>query len=98
MFMKQKAFLAAWLLALCAMAAANPIDQAEARQMAQAFMSQKGKTLQAIPYRAPSRNSSTSTSPLYIFNAEAGAGFVVVSGDDRTESILGYADEGSFDE
>ena len=98
MFMKQKAFLAAWLLALCAMAAANPIDQAEARQMAQAFMSQKGKTLQSIPYRAPSRNSSASPSPLYIFNAEAGAGFVVVSGDDRTEAILGYADEGSFDE
>lgn len=33
---------------------------------------------------------------LYLFNIGDDEGFVIVSGDDRTESILGYADEGSF--
>lgn len=33
---------------------------------------------------------------LYLFNIGEDEGFVIVSGDDRTESILGYADEGSF--
>lgn len=34
---------------------------------------------------------------LYIFNTEQDNGFIIVSNDDRTESILGYADSGSFD-
>ena len=96
--MKKYLFIATWLLTLCSMAVANPIDQAEARQKAQAFMSRKGKTVQAIPHRAPHQNGNTATCPLYIFNAEAGAGFVVVSGDDRTEAILGYVDNGSYQE
>ena len=33
---------------------------------------------------------------LYVFNNEAG-GFVIVSGDDRAEDILGYSNEGAFD-
>ena len=33
----------------------------------------------------------------YVFNAGDGEGFVVVSGDDRTPAILGYADQGAFD-
>ena len=32
----------------------------------------------------------------YIFNAEGKKGFVIVSGDDRTEPILGYSDRGSL--
>ena len=96
--MKKYLFITTWLLALCSMAVANPIDQAKARQKAQAFMSQKGKTVQAIPHRAPNKNGSADTCPLYIFNAEAGTGFVVVSGDDRTEAILGYVDNGSYQE
>ena len=36
--------------------------------------------------------------PIYIFNAEGHKGYVIVSGDDRTRPILGYAEEGSFDE
>lgn len=33
---------------------------------------------------------------LYLFNIGDSEGFVIVSGDDRTETILGYADEGSL--
>lgn len=33
----------------------------------------------------------------YVFNVEDKGGFVIVSGDDRTEEILGYSDTGTFD-
>lgn len=34
---------------------------------------------------------------MYIFNVDADGGFVIVSGDERTPAILGYADNGSID-
>ena len=39
-----------------------------------------------------------SNTPFYVFNAEGNAGFVIVSGDDRTKPILGYSVSGSFKE
>ena len=35
--------------------------------------------------------------PYYIFNVDSTGGFVIVSADDRTPAILGYADSGTFD-
>ena len=35
--------------------------------------------------------------PYYIFNTEGGQGFVIIAGDDRAETILGYTDQGTFD-
>lgn len=35
--------------------------------------------------------------PYYVFNADDNRGFVIVSGDDRAQKILGYSDKGSFD-
>ena len=35
---------------------------------------------------------------LYVFNCGTDDGFVIVSADDRTQPILGYADTGTFDE
>jgi len=37
------------------------------------------------------------TAALYVFNKANDAGYVIVSGDDRTEDILGYTDSGQFD-
>ena len=34
---------------------------------------------------------------LYVFNIGSDQGFVIVSGDDQTEAVLGYADQGTFD-
>ena len=49
-------------------------------------------------YRAPRRSAaSQEQSYYYVFNADGGQGFVIVSGDDRTEQILGYSDQGAFD-
>ncbi len=43
------------------------------------------------------RNARSSAEPAYyIFNAEAGNGFVIISGDDNTVDILGYSDRGTF--
>jgi hypothetical protein len=82
---------------------AQSIDESEARQRAQDFVSQrnggKPKVLRSAfkGRRAKSRQKTTACD-YYIFNAEAGGGFVIVSGDDRTIPILGYADSGSIQE
>jgi len=43
-------------------------------------------------------NKPSSAEPaLYVFNRDNNGGFVIVSADDNAVTILGYADEGSFD-
>lgn len=44
----------------------------------------------------PSRDAANAA-PFYIFNADGGQGFVIVSGDDRARCVLGYSSTGSFD-
>ena len=41
--------------------------------------------------------SMSVSQPYYVFNADDNRGFVIVSGDDRAQKILGYSDKGSFD-
>ena len=79
------------------------IDESEALQRAQAFLSQRnGGKAKAI--RMPSKGrramggQDTTACDYYIFNVEADGGFVIVSGDDRTIPILGYSDSGSIQE
>jgi len=43
-------------------------------------------------------SSSSSVAYYYIFNVGTNGGFVIVSGDDRAKSILGYTESGSFSE
>ena len=45
---------------------------------------------------APLLSSANAPTYFYIFNKGNGQGFVIVSGDDATKTILGYSDEGSF--
>ena len=45
---------------------------------------------------APGTAALKSTSEYYVFNKGVAEGFVIVSGDDRTEPILGYCDRGEF--
>lgn len=47
--------------------------------------------------RAPKRGG-TDTPDLYVYNIGQEEGYIIVSGDDRTEPILGYSDSGSFSE
>ena len=80
---------------------ADSIDESEARQRALAFLQQRGAdspTL-SVGMAAKSRmpKAQSDVCDYYVFNVNGG-GFVVVSGDDRTASILGYADGGTLDE
>ena len=77
---------------------AGPVGKDEAQQKAAQFMTAKTgiqQSLQATQSGAR-RAGSTQQEPYYVFNLEGG-GYVIVSGDDRTEEILGYSTTGTFD-
>ena len=96
--MKKAHFL--FLAIVCIMSAqAAPIDQQKARQLAEHFMQGRGAQLVREPMRIPGRDNATPTQqPIYIFNATKEKGFVIVAGDDCAESILGYVEEGHYNE
>lgn len=81
---------------------AKPVTEEEARKKAEAFLNAKGSMIagKAIaptsPYRAARKKQQTDAS-YYVFNAINNGGFVIVSGDDSTDEILGYAETGNFD-
>ena len=79
---------------------AAPITKEQAQKKAAAFAVQKGMVLsskQSSVHRAP-RMKGQDDSPYYIFDIAADGGFVIVSGDDRTSSIIGYTENGNYDE
>ena len=80
---------------------AGPVDEATAFDKAKAFLLSRGSSMtlqQTRSHRAPAQQGNgTTVSPFYVFNSEDGHGFVLVSGDTRGESILGYSEEGSLD-
>ena len=94
----KKLLLTTVLAVATIVAMANPIGRAAAMQKAQDFMLGINPQAQlqagATPRKAMGNNGSA---PFYIFNAENNQGYVIVSGDDRSEEILGYADQGSID-
>ena len=90
--------LAALVLTLTAFA--GPIGKQQAMNTAKAFMKEvnANAVLHTTTVRhAPGLNGTSDVQPYYIFNAENNQGFVIVSGDDRSEEILGYSDTGSID-
>lgn len=97
------------ILTLCLLCSgllyANPVDMEEARQKAAQFLTrQTSKTdgRRMTPTRMPrmklahERTTTDGQPAFYIFNNDAG-GFVIVSGDDQAEEILGFSDSGQFD-
>ena len=85
------------LLAFIATVAMNAgqVSKQQALQKAQQFM--PGKRFGEVRNFARGGNVSD-REPFYIFNAEGKKGFVIVSGDDRTRPILGYAEQGNLEE
>lgn len=71
---------------------AGEVTEQEALQKAQQFM--KGKHFTQKNLR---RAAAIGGKSFYVFNADQDGGFVIVSADDRTEAILGYADQGALD-
>ena len=80
---------------------AESVSKSGAFNIAQQYLLSKGKILSPsrIPYRSVrSVEGHPQSTYYYVFNAEGGNGYVIVSGDNRTPEILGYVDHGSFDE
>ena len=73
---------------------AENIGQSEALQKAKAFLQQRNKS---VSQDNKTTRQTSDEQPYYAFNATDG-GFVIVSGSDRTDAVIGYADSGTFDE
>ncbi|MBR3011346.1 MAG: C10 family peptidase [Prevotella sp.] len=100
-----KKYIISIVCALCAMSGtawAGPVDSQTAKQKAAAFLQKQavhaGNARRAAALRAPQLSEAKAFGEaLHVFNVAGDNGFVIVSGDDRTEEILGYVEGGSFD-
>ena len=96
--MKRLLFVIA-CLSLAVSALADPVTASQARQKASQFLNKRvAKRARA---KAPAANAlklmaAGKDNSYYIFNAGDDGGYVVVSGEDATEEILGYSDTGSI--
>lgn len=97
-----KRYLLLFFLFCCSlvMIHAEQVSENEALGIAAQFMKHRG--LGSIAATQPTRmmrhNATTPQAcAYYVFNAQKDKGFVIVSGDDRTEPVLGYSDKGNFD-
>lgn len=67
---------------------------------AKSFFAKKGVTTKSNMKRVKSaygkEQMTDSVAPYYVFNAGSKQGFVIISGDERVNDILGYVDSGDF--
>ena len=76
---------------------AESVSKQEALLKAQLFMPNKQFKEAKAYARGEKTDSQSESCPFYIFNAENKGGFIIVSGDDRTQPILGYSNTGTFE-
>ena len=101
----RKFYLSFLMLVLCmASAVANPVTPDQALLKAKAFRQTRGLPANAameLAYQgrqaSHQHGAPAKDAYYYVFNNGGNTGFVIVAGDDCAESILGYADSGSFD-
>lgn len=95
----KKAFVTTILSMAVGVTLASPIDKSAALEKARAFMTKvnPSATIAEPSMRRKVASASTEEQPYYIFNADNEQGFVIVSGDNRSEEIIGYADQGTID-
>lgn len=79
---------------------AKPIKVSYAFEEAKRFLIQKGipfrvSDLRVVSLSNDTRQSSEGIAPYYLINNGENRGFVIVAGDDRLPSILGYSDVGT---
>ena len=82
-------------LLLCNVIHAQKITEQQALEKAKAFMT--GKTFSNKERSLRRAIAKDVNDAFYIFNADDNNGFVIVSGDERTEDILGYSEMGNID-
>ena len=78
-------------------ALANPISQQQALRKAQDFAEKRLRISNSGKLRLVHVEKAKEQAGWYAFNLTGKRGFVIVSGNDQTDGILGYADQGEFD-
>ena len=79
---------------------ANPVTPTQAREKAAKFLNARVVGKKKLAKRSQISLETAlvgSGDSYYVFNVGQDGGFVIVSGEDATEEILGYSDEGHFD-
>ena len=92
---KKLIFLLAMALQVSLVASAAHVTQDQAKSEALAFIQQKQGATKSLRFMASAprmQSASADNACYYIFNVGDNGGFVIVSGDDRTNPILGYSD------
>ncbi len=81
---------------LCSVSAnyADNVDFKTALRIAKAYVNVSQKTVKNLKTRAA---ATATQQPYYVFNDDAGKGFVVVAGDDKMGKVLAYSHEASID-
>lgn len=83
---------------------AAPVTVEQAQQEAANFVLKKQAAVRSLKMAScankqlKAASTTSNEAAYYVFNIGENQGFVIVSGDDRTNPILGYSDEGYFDE
>lgn len=85
--MKSKLYLTLLLAAALQTATAEPIDRASARMIAQ-----------RVTTINDNASDNVKQAPFYVFSRGAGQGYVIISGDDSTTPVIGYTEQGDYDE
>lgn len=98
----KKFYIAMMAMLLSGSAIAAPVDATSAKEKAAAFLKKQAQhstnSRRAAALRNPQLTEAQAFgNALHVFNVGQDNGFVIVSGDDRTEEILGYVDGGNFD-
>lgn len=108
MIMNKKLILLASLLIVLQAGWSKPIDRQKAENIAHSFLNYSTasfnsprKTISTqleLAYACMDYKTAHSASNpyYYVFNRGNNNGFIIISGDDRTKSVLGYSDHGSF--
>lgn len=97
--MKKSFTLLALSLCLSSAISAAPILPQKAQQLANSFFgsTSKGSRNLRISYKAKA-NATATDNLYYIINRGQNEGFVVISGDTRTKTVLAYSDTGFLNE
>ena len=95
----KRLFLILSLVCLAISGWAGQVSREQALRQAQTFLNKKGisRQLIAAETQLSRRRAQSMIQDYYVFNAGQNEGFVIISGDDRTEAVLGYAEQGTFD-
>lgn len=81
---------------VCLLAMANPISQQQALRKAQDFAGKRMR-LSSGQLKLAHVGQKDGVAGWFAFNMPEKKGFVIISGNDQAEEILGYADKGEFD-